>query len=520
MRAILTVVIAALLLISAPCLSPAAPLRTYVSEFSVTGAANRDELKLSLQGILASRLDPDQVRLVESADRAELLLSGSYALFGKMFSLDVLIKNTAQGYLGKVYEQGDSQDDLLPAMGRLARKITQELAKSPALPATSSTAVATTTVAAPLAVAPPQSSASAKSMAPPPAAASHEPAVATAAAEYIVKPDSGRDSPGSWTSAPLEGVLSAIALGRRLPSGDQEIFITGERTIRYLLRKGTELKQVGEVVIPLPARILAIDSADLDHNGTPELYVTIVDRESLSSRVYQPTDKGLILVADSLPWFLRGFGNDFKQRRIMVQAMASNGEYFNGISELVKTGSRFEAGSSRALPRGGNIFNFTMFRDRSGTEKTALLDEDGYLVISGADGGELWRSSDKFGGSETYFKHESLSQLRSTGDGFRRHFLEQRMVTLADGTLLVPRNEGIFSIGNNRSFSKYSLFALQWNGALFKEAWHTRLSPGYLADFAYDPASRQVVLLEVIQKAGLFSGGKTVISVNSIETAP
>lgn len=519
MRAILTVVVAALLLISTPCVSSAAPLRTYVSEFSVTGAPNRDELKLSLQGILASRLDPDQVRLVESADRAELLLSGSYALFGKMFSLDVLIKNTAQGYLGKVYEQGDSQDDLLPAMGRLARKIGQELAKSPALPATAPITAPKVAPVAPVAVALPQSSASAKSVAQPPATVGYVPPAATAAAEYIVKPDSSRDTPGSWTSAPLAGIFSGIALGRRLPSGEQEIFIAGERAIRYL-RKGTELKQVGEVVIPLPARILAIDTADLDHDGTPELYVTIVDRESLSSRVYQPTDKGLILVADSLPWFLRGFGNDFRERRIMAQAMASNGEYYNGIADLRKNGSRFEAGSSRALPRGGNIFNFTMFRDRSGTEKIALLDEDGYLAIYGADGGELWRSSDKFGGSETNFKHESLTQLRSTGDSYRRHFLEQRLVTLADGILLVPRNDGIFSIGNNRSYSKYSLFALQWNGALFKEAWHTRQSPGYLADFAYDPATRQVVLLEVIQKAGLFTGGKSVISINSIEAAP
>src|SRR6185369_8862593 len=112
-----------------PHLSLAAPLKTYVAEFSVVGAPNKDELKVTLQGLLASRLNPGRVQLVEKPDNADLLLSGSYALFGKMFSVDVLIKNVSSGAMTKVFEQGESQDDLLPAFGRLAQKLDQELAK-------------------------------------------------------------------------------------------------------------------------------------------------------------------------------------------------------------------------------------------------------------------------------------------------------------------------------------------------------------------------------------------------------
>jgi len=115
--------VSAFLLIAAPCLSPAAPLKTYVAEFNVVGAPNRDELKVTLQGLLASRLNPDQAQLVEKPDKAELLLTGSYALFGKMFSIDVLLKNATSGSMTKVFEQGESQDDLIPAFGRLAQKL-------------------------------------------------------------------------------------------------------------------------------------------------------------------------------------------------------------------------------------------------------------------------------------------------------------------------------------------------------------------------------------------------------------
>lgn len=506
MPTILLAFVSVFLLIAAPYTSLAAPLKTYVAEFNVVGASNKDELKVTLQGLLASRLNAKQVQLVEKPDSAELLLTGSYALFGKMFSIDVLLKNALNGTMTKVFEQGENQDDLIPAFGRLAQKLERELA-----------------IAQPLAAAPPTlvpspayTPAVAKIEAPV-AVYKVETPVVTVEEGYVVKsgiPD--RNTPGSWTSEPMIGVFTSIALGRSLPSGEREIFVAGAQSIRYL-RKGTELKQIAEITIPVSAKILAIDSADLDRDGIPEIYVTIVDRKTVSSRVYQPSDKGMELIADNQPWLYRGIGHDLKERTIFVQGVSSTGEYFSGVSELVKTGQRFETVNSRKLPRSGNIFNFTRFRDASGTEKWVVMDEDGYLKIYAADGSELWKSSDKYGGSETYFNYESVAQLRAKGNIYRWNFLEQRITALQDGTLIVPRNEGTFSIGNNRSYNKHSLFGLQWSGSLLREAWHTRQTPSYLADYAYDPTTREVVLLEVVQRAGLFGTGKTVISINKLD---
>lgn len=506
MSKILFAIITAILLITAPCVSMAAPLKTYVAEFNVSGAQNRDELKVTLQGLLSSRLNPNQVQLVEKLDQAELLLNGSYAVFGKMFSIDVLLKNVHDGSMSKVFEQGESQDDLLPAFGRLAQKLDRELARGKAV------GVAPVV---PVAVVPPASAAVKAEV--PSAAYKVEAPIAKVEENYVVK--SGiptKNSPGSWTSDPLGGVFSSVALGRTLPSGEREIFVAGAQTIRYLL-KGTDLKQVAEISVPVSAKILAIDTADLDHDGIPELYVSIVDRKTISSRVYQPAAGALELIADNQSWLYRGIGLDLKDRTIFAQAVSGAGEYQGGVSELVKSGHRFDTKNSRTLPRQGNIFNFTLFRDAAGLERWVVMDEDGYLNIFAADGSELWKSSDKFGGSETYFNYDSVAQLRAKGDKYGWNFLEQRISVLPDGTLILPRNEGSFSIGNNRSYNKHSLFGLQWSGAVLREAWHTRPMPSYLADYAYDSATREVVLLEVIQHAGLFSAGKTAISINKLD---
>jgi hypothetical protein len=403
--------------------------------------------------------------------------------------------------ISTVFEQGESQDDLIPAVGRLARLVEQELAKKP-VTESSASPDASTVAAVPV-------PAAAKKVVPPAG-------VARDTGGYVVHTGSSLNNSESWTSDPLSGVFSSIALGRTLPSGERELFVAGEHSILFFL-KGSELKLVAEIVIPLPAKILTMDTADLDHDGAPELYVTIMDRENLSSRVYQPKDSSLIMLADNLPWFFRGVGSDLKNRSIFTQKMTTGGDYFNGIDELVKNGSRFETRNTRKLPRKGNIFNFTPFRDASGVEKGAMLDEDGYLEIYSADGSELWKSSEKYGGSATNFKHETSGPIRTMGEQLDVHFLEQRITALPNGVLLVPHNEGFFNVGYNRAYSKHMFHALKWNGALYKEIWHTQSLPSYLADYAYDPAAREVLLLEVVQKAGLIGSGKTAISINRIE---
>lgn len=487
MKLMLSVLAVLVLLTTVAGSAHAAPLKTHIPEFAVTGSPNSQELKQTLQKILASRLNPELAQLVEKPEQAELLVVGSYALFGKIFSMDVFIKSRETGIVAKVFEQGEGQEDVIPALGRLARKIDAELAKktaptSPTAPTTSSAAVQI-----------------------------------PAKGSYVIQSEpSAKDAPGSWSSAPLDGVFNSIATGRTLPSGEQELFIAGDQNVRAYLT-GKELKLVAEMSIPAPGKVLAIDTADLDADGSPELYVSIIDRASPASRVYQYTGSTFVPIAENLPWFFRSIGTDVVSRKIYAQEINNGGKYYGDVKVLSKSTAGFTTKDPQKLPQGGNIFNFIRLNGVSGITNYVMLDEDGYLVLHSPDSAEVWRSSEKYGGSERFFNNEQQNYSRSNRDLHRWTFLEQRMTLLKDGTLLVPRNEGSFSFGNNRSFDKYTLFAFEWTGAVLKEKWHTRTSPGYLADYAFDQASGNVFLLEVVKKSGFFSSGKTVISINKVD---
>jgi len=102
-------------------------VKVHVGAFSITGAPKGDELKAALPQLLASRLSSDKVVVVDSSSVAELEVTGSYIGFGRVFSVDVTARNARGEVVQRSYIQGEGEDDLIPAMGRLARQLGEAL---------------------------------------------------------------------------------------------------------------------------------------------------------------------------------------------------------------------------------------------------------------------------------------------------------------------------------------------------------------------------------------------------------
>src|SRR5690242_3267560 len=127
---ILGVVCAVVLCCTASFAAAGGPLKAYVAPFKVTGVAAKEELVGTLQGLLASRLSSDRVQVVDAPQGADILVNGTYIVFGKIFSLDIVVKEAATGAILRSFEQGESQDELIPALGKLAKKITADVDKA------------------------------------------------------------------------------------------------------------------------------------------------------------------------------------------------------------------------------------------------------------------------------------------------------------------------------------------------------------------------------------------------------
>jgi hypothetical protein len=156
-------------------------------------------------------------------------------------------------------------------------------------------------------------------------------------------------------------------------------------------------------------------------------------------------------------------------------------------------------------------------KDAGGALLTLVMNDDGYLIVNDAEGKELWRTSDKFGGSDVSFKRDDTQNMQFTGSRYRWRFLEQRLTVLPSGEVVVPQNSGTFVVGNQRSYKKSTVFAFAWNGSSLEERWHLKEAPSYLADYVLDAEGKELLLLQVVKREGIVDKGASILAIKRIE---
>lgn len=481
----------------------AAPIKAYVAPFSVTGVQNRDELKPMLQTLLASRLNSDSVVAVENAAGADVTVNGSYIFFGGVYSLDVAVKDAAGRVITRAFEQGENQNEIIPVMKRLGASLEAKIAKSyeailaqPSLPP----------------------------------AAAPRPTVSndivrtgqlgvqqTPQAREIVRPATiEKAAQSGWVSQRLPGTLLGIAPGRTLEGGEREMFIADNNSLRYY-RQGKELKLIAEVAFSQDQEILAIDTIDLDKDGQPEIYLTIMSGETLTSQVWIAKGNKLEKLHDRLPYFFRVIALAGGDRKLYVQQIGRTDDFYGPVQELVMDGKGFATKNPIKLPRFGFLYNFNQFKDSTGALLTVVMNSNGFMIVYDQEGQELWRTDDKFGGSDVHFKRDDINNMKFTGSQYRWVFLDQRLTVSKNQEILVPKNSGSFVVGNQRTFKKSSVYDFVWNGSNLDEQWHTKEAQNYLADYFVDEAAKELVLLEVTRPDGVVDKGASVVAIKKFE---
>ena len=481
----------------------AAQVRVFVADMNAIGAQNRDDMKATLQMLLSSRLNSDKIVAVGSAAEADAVVTGTYVTIGKVFSVDALARTTAGRTLTRAFVQGEGQDELIPAVGKLAEKLSVELVKiyssgqSPA--------------AAAVVALPPQAA---------PAAAKsefiiNEPQVRPAPAGEFIKPaDNESGSSGGWLSKRLNGAANLMAVGKSLSDGGREIFLAEDRRLSYY-RQGAEMKLLAETEFRNSEKILSLDTIE-NSDGTLDIYVTIIRSDELVSQVWQVKGEKLVKIAENLPYFFRSVALAGGATKLFAQAMGRDADFYGDVAEAVRTGSVIALKNPVKMPRYGNIYSFNQFRDRDGKTNTVIINPDGYLIVYDQELAEMWRSNDRFGGSELYFQKEEDNQ-RATGAKFRWIFMNQRVQVTGKGEVLVGRNEGFWVLGDARSYKKGAVYNMIWNGSSLEEKWRTRDTQNYMPDYYFDAARKELLILQTVQRSALAGRGASALAIKKVE---
>ena len=476
-------------------------IHVFVSGIETVGVQNKDEMKVIVQTLLTSRLNSAGIVAVETLAEADVLVSGTYISTGKMFSFDAVAKTVAGKTLTRAFVQGEKADDLIPSVGTLAEKISSELLKVYVRDKTA---------------APVQAAAITPAAVTPAVEVPHKTAVVTAPVGEFIKPQTQVTRGSSdWISPRLSGAANLMALGATLPDGSREIFLAENHRLAYY-RQSVDMKLVAESELSPAEKIISLDTLQ-GSDGTVDIFVTIIRRNEPASQVWQVRGDKLIQVAAKLPYYFRTVNLSGGPKKLLAQTMGRNEDFYGTVVEAIRRGSAITLKTAIKMPRFGTIYSFNQFRDRDGNTIMTVINPDGYLIVYDQHLKEIWRSNDKFGGSELYFQKEDDLNMRLTGELSRWIFMNQRIQVTSNGEIIVGKNDGFWVLGNSRSYKRGAVYCLAWNGSSLEEKWRTRDTQNYMPDFFFDEARKELIMLQTVQREGISERGASSLTIKKVE---
>lgn len=462
--------------------------RICVPDVAVIGSSNKDEMRQMVQTLLLSRLNSAAVVAVQSCAENDLRAEVSYISVGTTFSLDAQIKGIAGKESASAFIQGTTADELIAAVGKLAAKISAEVAKAYGAQAVGAVGES--------------------------GSSSGQQLQKVLEGDIIKTGVAVKEGGSSWTSSRLDGAATLMAIGSTLPGGEREIFLAEDHRVSSY-RQGKEIKFVADVELKSSEKIISLDVIT-GSNQENDIYVTIIRSSEVASQIWQIHDGKFVRIAENIPYYFRVANLAGGPKKLYAQSMGRDDDYYGDVAEATRNGATIVLKNPLKMPRYGNIYSFNQFRDLDGKLLTVVIHPDGYLIVYDQAQKELWRSNDKFGGSELYFQKENDANLRLYGEKYRWIFMNQYIQVSTDNEILVGKNDGAWMMGNARSYKKGAVYSFIWNGAGFEEKWRTRETQNYMPAYYCDEKAGELLQLQMVQRDGIFSRGVSVITVKKI----
>lgn len=268
-----------------------------------------------------------------------------------------------------------------------------------------------------------------------------------------------------------------------------------------------------------------VESADMNGNGRPEIFVTAMFGGKVFSYVIEFQEGGYRRIAD-VPGFLRVLNYPGKAAMLIGQAYDPV-TFFAGQPKVYSAvEGKYVAGADFTLPKELGLYGWTYasLGDRQPL-LVALDDDDHLMVYSGLT--MVWKSAEEYAGAGLFvYKPVTgidavLSRQATALDKAQRVRIRGRVVAgdlNNDGRdeIVIQKNIGSRLLG---AFTGAELNGLAWTGARLEQVWSVRDLSGPVYDLAIIPqgtAAPQVAAL-VKAKGGLFSRDAMQVMIYSMK---
>lgn len=426
----------------------------------------------------------DMIRLAKE-NEADYAIAGSIMVFGNTINISAFLYDSRSGESIIVFNKSDSnKDNLFTHINAFADEVVAKtVAPAVALPET--------IISKPV-----------------------KPVEPVETVEPMVDSTAKAPETPLFKSQNIESVVKAFTTGDVDGDGINEIvIITDHEIIIASYKKGVfEIEKTIEGKHYL--NNCFVDVIDMNANGISEIFVTSSHRtsKSVQSFVYEWDGNDYVQTIEKSKWFFatRPLNNEKGKTLIGQKQHFAEGVFSQNAYELTfdKAGNTFVPGKKVSLPESVTIYDFT-YGDvmNKGIGTLISYTSGGYLSFYDEKQTEIWKSSDRFGGSVKYLeprKNETQKRL----------YLSPRISvqdidgdSISEVVTIKNQNSSPRVFVNLKNFTQGNITCLVWNKLNLETKWDTQTVSGYIPDFDIadiDNNGKNDLIYCVVEKVGKF----------------
>ncbi len=322
----------------------------------------------------------------------------------------------------------------------------------------------------------------------------------------------------SWSSQRFKLRLNGIAVGDVDNDGKQELVLMAPDTVEIWRYENKRLVKLLVLAVERNRRFVGIDIADINGNGTPEIFLSGLNlqRNALNSVVYEYNGQAYTPIVQGSALYYRVIQLPERGAVLLGQRQKVGDDmtpFSSTIYELAWQGSDYEKTDKVLAARNANLLSFA-YGDlmNNGNNAIVAYNDSGNLQVMDFSGDVEWKSGDRFGGRNLEYMIPVQEAME-----FPAAFYYNVRIAIADldrdgrNEVITTKNHevtgGLFK--RLRKFDKGMLVGLSWDGYGLVQQWFKREVSGQLDDFAigdFDHDGADEIVVAVILKQGATIG--------------
>ncbi|MFH0925561.1 MAG: FG-GAP-like repeat-containing protein [bacterium] len=288
----------------------------------------------------------------------------------------------------------------------------------------------------------------------------------------------------------LDFSLVDLAIGDVNGDNENEVVVSAGKGIVIYKWKSNSLIKIWAEEENVGSHHLAVDVADINHNGIDEIFVTNLSTSSLNSYVLEFTDANFRRIIDDINIFFRVLTLPGEGIRLLGQKKGISQFFSGGVYRYMWDGHKYYPSLRLDIPKDTNIFGFAL-GDLNNDNKieTAVLDKYNRLKVYHSSEEDLdWKSSDHYGGSNLVVDFNPKSTIKFSDDSTRIKIDQRIYIQDIDNNgineIILPKNisSTLNLLPNTPSYRRGKIVGLESDEVSYTEKWSTREVEAYIAN--------------------------------------